>query len=67
MVGILQGKDWYSRFIFKSDHYRHVRSIRVIDENWEKFGEMALERGITQADLLKLHFYNLVSLTKQGY
>ena len=47
MVGILQGKDWYSRFIFKSDHYRHVRSIRVIDENWEKFGEMALERGIT--------------------
>ena len=50
---ILQEKDWHGRFIFKSDDYRHVRSIRVTDEIWEKFGEMALEWGITRADLLE--------------
>ena len=50
---ILQEKDWHGRFIFKSDDYRNVRSIRVTDEIWEKFGEMALERGITRADLLE--------------
>ena len=53
MVKILQEKDWHGRFIFKSDDYRHVRSIRVTDEIWEKFGEMALERSITRADLLE--------------
>ena len=58
MVKILQEKDWHGRFIFKSDDYRHVRSIhvrsiRVMDEIWEKFGEMALERGITRVDLLE--------------
>ena len=50
---ILQEKDWHGRFVFKSDDYRHVRSIRVTDEIWEEFGEMALERGITRADLLE--------------
>ena len=50
---ILQEKDWHGRFIFKSDDYRRVRSIRVTDQIWEKFGEMALERGITRADLLE--------------
>ena len=50
---ILQEKDWHGRFINKSDDYRHVRSMRVTDEIWEKFGEMALERGITRADLLE--------------
>ena len=48
---ILQEKDWHGRFINKSDDYRHVRSMRVTDEIWEKFGEMALERGIIRADL----------------
>ena len=27
--------------------------MRVTDEIWEKFGEMALERSITRADLLE--------------
>ena len=27
--------------------------MRVTDEIWEKFGEMALERGITRADFLE--------------
>ena len=53
MVKILQEKDWHGRFVLKSDDYRHVRSMRVTDEIWEKFGEMALERGITRADLLE--------------
>ena len=50
---ILQEKDWHGRFINKSDDYRYVRSMRVTDKIWEKFGEMALERGITRADLLE--------------
>ncbi len=50
---ILQERDWHGRFINKSDDYRHVRGMRVTDEIWEKFGEMALERGITRADFLE--------------
>ena len=30
-----------------------MRSIRVTDKIWEKFGEMGLEWGITRADLLE--------------
>ena len=50
---ILQEKDWHGRFIFKSDDYWYVRSIRVTDEIWEKFSEMVLELSITRADLLE--------------
>ena len=50
---ILQEKDWHDWFILESDDYRHVRSIRVIDEIWEKFGKMALERCITLTDLFE--------------
>ena len=53
MVEMKREKDWHGRFIHKSDDYRRVRSIRVTDEIWEKFGEAALERGITRADLLE--------------
>ena len=49
----MQDKDWRGRFISKSDDYRKVRSIRVTDEIWEKFGDMALQQGITRADLLE--------------
>ena len=48
-----QEKDWHGRFIHKSDDYRQVRSIRMTDEIWQKFGKMALERSITRADLLE--------------
>ena len=51
-------KDWQGRFINKSDDYRRVRSIRVTDEIWEKFGEAALKRSITRADLLEEIFKN---------
>ena len=41
------------QFINKSDSDRKVRSIRVTDEIWDKFGEMAAQRSITRADLLE--------------
>ena len=41
------------QFTNKSDSDRRVRSIRVTDDVWEKFGEMAAERCITRADLLE--------------
>ena len=50
---IIQDKDWRGRFINKSDDYRKVRSMRVTDEIWEKFGDMAFQQGITRADLLE--------------
>lgn len=37
----------------KSDDERKVRSIRVTDEVWEKFGELAAAREMTRADLLE--------------
>ena len=49
----MQDKDWRGRFISKSDDYRKVRSMRVTDEIWEKFGDIALQQGITRADLLE--------------
>ena len=53
MVEVMQDKDWRGRFISKSDDYRRVRSMRVTDEIWEKFGDMAFQRSITRADLLE--------------
>ena len=41
------------QFTNKSDSDRRVRSIRVTDETWEKFGDMAAQRSITRADLLE--------------
>ena len=49
----MQDKDWRGRFVSKSDDYRKVRSIRVTDEIWEKFGDLAVRRSITRADLLE--------------
>ena len=41
------------QFTNKSDGDRRVRSIRVTDKIWEKFGYMSAQRGITRADLLE--------------
>lgn len=49
----MQQRNQQGQFINKSDSERRVRSIRVTDEVWEKFGEMAIQRGITRADLLE--------------
>lgn len=49
----MQGKDDQGRFISKSSDLRQVRSIRVTDEIWNKFGEQAKKRSITRADLLE--------------
>ena len=50
---MVQGRNKKGRFVSKSQSGRKVRSIRVTDEVWNKFGEMAVQRGITRADLLE--------------
>ena len=54
------------RFTNKSDQNRHVRSIRVTDEVWQKFGEMAAQRSITRADLLEEMVKNNSQLSGNG-
>ena len=53
MVEVMWNRDSRGQFSNKSDSDRQVRSIRVTDEIWEKFGEMAAQRSITRADLLE--------------
>ena len=50
---MLQGRNEKGQFGNKSDSKRKVRSIRVTDEVWNKFGEMEVQRSITRADLLE--------------
>ncbi len=49
----MYNRDLRGQFTNKSDSDRWVRSIRVTDKVWEKFGEMAAQRCITRADLLE--------------
>ena len=49
----MQHRNIRGQFTNKSNYKRQVRTIRTTDEIWRKFGEMALERGITRADLLE--------------
>lgn len=49
----MQSRNKKGQFGRKSDTDRKVRSIRVTDDAWEKFGEMATCQGITRADLLE--------------
>ena len=49
----MRDRNLRGQFVNKSDSDRYVRSIRVTDEIWEKFGDMAVERCITRADLLE--------------
>ena len=53
LVEMVQGRNKKGKFGSKSDSKRKVRSIRATDEVWNKFGEMAVQRGITRADLLE--------------
>jgi hypothetical protein len=41
------------QFAPKSQDYRHVRSIRLTDETWEKIGYAAEIQQITKADLIE--------------
>jgi hypothetical protein len=41
------------QFAPKSNDYRHVRSIRLTDETWEKIGYAAQARQVTRADLIE--------------
>ena len=49
----MRNRNHRGQFINKSNSDRRVRSIRVTDEIWEKFGEVAVKRCITRADLLE--------------
>ena len=49
----MQGRNKKGQFDSKSDSKRKVRTIRVTDKVWNEFGEMAVQRGITRADLLE--------------
>ena len=53
MDEVMQNRNFRGQFVSKSDSNRQVRSIRVTDEIWEKFGNIASERSITRADLLE--------------
>jgi hypothetical protein len=41
------------QFAPKSNDYRHVRSIRLTDETWEKIGYAAEAQRVTRADLIE--------------
>ena len=41
------------QFAPKSNDYRHVRSIRLTDETWEKIGYAAEVKQVTRADLIE--------------
>lgn len=49
----MQDRNSRGQFANKSDCNRQVRSIRVTDEIWHNFGELATQRSITRADLLE--------------
>ena len=49
----MQTRNKKGQFDRKSSTDRKVRSIRVTDEAWSKFGEMASQLSITRADLLE--------------
>ena len=53
MVIVVRERNFRGQYIRKSDSDRHVRSIRVTDDIWRKFGEIADQRGVTRADLLE--------------
>jgi hypothetical protein len=48
-----QGRTEGGKFAAKSNEPRHVRSIRLTDSTWEVLGVIAIQRGITRADLLE--------------
>jgi hypothetical protein len=48
-----QGRTEGGKFASKSDEPRHVRSIRLTNSTWEALGAIAIQRGITRADLLE--------------
>lgn len=62
---IMRIKDKSGKFINKSDGLRKTRSIRVTDEIWDKFGDIANQKGITRADLLEKIISDNIFLLKQ--
>ena len=59
----MQDRNSRGQFANKSDRNRQVRSIRVTDEIWQEFGELAAQRSITRADLLEEMIKNSLHLS----
>ena len=53
MVIVMRDRNYRGQYLHKSDSGRQVRSIRVTDQIWQEFGEMADRQNITRADLLE--------------
>ena len=53
MVIVMRDRNYRGQFVNKSDGDRQVRSIRVTDDIWREFGEMADGENLTRADLLE--------------
>ena len=49
----MQSRNQKGQFQNKSEAERKVRSIRATNDVWQKFGEIAIQQGITRADLLE--------------
>jgi hypothetical protein len=48
-----QGRTKGGKFAQKSEELRYVRSLRLTDSTWKTLGMVAIQRGITRADLLE--------------
>lgn len=47
-------RDSKGRFVSKTDVPKNNRSIRVTDESWEIFNDVALCLGVTKGDLFQV-------------
>ena len=52
----MRDRNYKGQYVHKSNSYRQVRSIRVTDQVWQEFGEMADRQNITRSDLLEEMF-----------
>lgn len=52
MVTVMAARDDGGKFAIKGESERVVKSLRMTEDAWDSFGEMAEARGMTRADLL---------------
>ena len=61
----MQSRNQKGQFKNKSETERKVRSIRATDDVWQKLGEIAIQQGITRADLLEKSVKNNLVIHRQ--
>ena len=63
---IIRKRGEHGQFIFKSDEYREIRSLRLTNKAWESLRIAAEIQSMTRADLIeKLAEYDQLSLGQQ--